>query len=508
VRIGEVFNGVFDDDVGWRPATGAIKPVHVANGLFRAVQGWYVDTGPIVALVAWEKHHGRDRLEQLPDRTLEALLIKFPGVFEVYRGRHAAFERMRRYVRGILNADRAVFPAADRSSLTLSCGMMVSRDPMDKGVGDFAAALVGNPADEATLAALLLKALQANEPDDPVTAVVWPLLLNLEADPSVGQTGRQPVVPKRRAALERPHARWIVEQLQAAAATLAGHEQRERNRLRTLQRSTQFTVAALHAHAQAISADSEPTLRVPLLLTASGRDAETSRASELTLDALYRRFENWITARLADRIRTGRQLAPVEDSTAPLESEAAEKWLAHVGGAKGNGAEPSGETVRRRRAALREALQSTSSDVAGALARALMQSYLVEFESGGPQPFLQGLARRAGLFYPHFQGRSKQKRVAPSVPMVDMLVRACVRVGDELPFEDFLEQLWLRFGLVTGGRVSLQPSDFHLLREAHVEVDPCALATNCERFVDQLVAMGLARRYADNVTFVGDSYAG
>src|SRR5262245_10549584 len=135
MRIGEVLNGVFDDDVGWRPATGAIKPVHVANGLFRAVYGRYFDIEPIVELVAGETHG-----QPISDRGFVQLLARHPGAYDSYRDREDAFDRMRRYTRGILAADGAVFPSAENSALTLSTARMISRDAMDRGVGDFASA--------------------------------------------------------------------------------------------------------------------------------------------------------------------------------------------------------------------------------------------------------------------------------------------------------------------------------------------------------------------------------
>jgi hypothetical protein len=39
MRIGEVLDRVYDEEVGWRPVSGAIKPVHIANGMFRALTG-------------------------------------------------------------------------------------------------------------------------------------------------------------------------------------------------------------------------------------------------------------------------------------------------------------------------------------------------------------------------------------------------------------------------------------------------------------------------------------
>ena len=58
MKIGEVLNEVFDADVGWRPSSGAIKPVHVANGLIRELQGAVYDVRDLHEFVVWFQWKG------------------------------------------------------------------------------------------------------------------------------------------------------------------------------------------------------------------------------------------------------------------------------------------------------------------------------------------------------------------------------------------------------------------------------------------------------------------
>ena len=85
-----------------------------------------------------------------------------------------------------------------------------------------------------------------------------------------------------------------------------------------------------------------------------------------------------------------------------------------------------------------------------------------------------------------------------------MIVRACVPVGEALALDDFLTRMWERFGIVAGGRRSDSHGDAEVLARHGLHVDAGALEANTELLVIQLTAMGLARRYADNVAFVGD----
>jgi hypothetical protein len=212
---------------------------------------------------------------------------------------------------------------------------------------------------------------------------------------------------------------------------------------------------------------------------------------------------------LAIRIAKGQ---PLESGSAEAltikRRDKARRFLESVEAAGRTGGKPAASVIARRTAAFEEALELNGRDISGSLAAALVESYLDEFESGGPRPFLQKLGRTAGLLFPPFAGRSKEKRISPSVTMLDTLVRACVPVGELIPVEDAFQALWLRFGLIVGGRVNTEPTDLELLERTGIQLDPTDLDENVELFVDECVRLGLARRYADNVSLIGDAYAG
>jgi hypothetical protein len=116
--ISDILNRVFDEDVGWRPLSGSIKPVHVANGLARAIQGTHYAVTDLNRLIVWMKHG-----EELKERSLDELLGSTMGpAIQAFAGDPRGFERLRRFARGMLNADNGVYPAA--SSYTLTCGQM------------------------------------------------------------------------------------------------------------------------------------------------------------------------------------------------------------------------------------------------------------------------------------------------------------------------------------------------------------------------------------------------
>jgi hypothetical protein len=271
-----------------------------------------------------------------------------------------------------------------------------------------------------------------------------------------------------------------------------------------------FACVATHVHAQALAGGGELDKRPPALLALAGhRRSDVGLASERSVDAIYVHFERWLGQRVAKRVSDGVPLSAGEE---PLEvtttdGRTARSILGKIGvGSKPHDPPERDEVDTRYQTYATKLREIGPSDPALVMGHALVQCYAREYESGGPKSFLQALGRKVGLLYPHFQGRAREKRVRPSVPILDMLVRACVEHGHAVDLGEFLERLWGRFGLVVGGRRSQDWDDAAYLDQWGLPVEIDDLAANTEAFVDQLSLMGLARRYPDGVTFVGDGY--
>ena len=137
----------------------------------------------------------------------------------------------------------------------------------------------------------------------------------------------------------------------------------------------------------------------------------------------------------------------------------------------------------------------------------IVQCYLNEYTSGGPRQFLGGVGRKAGIIFPHFQGRSKDKRIRPSVAILDVLVKSCCPTTEPIPFNQFLDRLWKCFGIITGGRMGDTGSDREILLRNGIDVSQTDLEENNLGLISHLVDIGLARRYPDNIAYVGKYHA-
>jgi hypothetical protein len=509
MRIGEILNAVYDRSVGWRPATGALKPVHIANGLFRDLTGEYFDTKRIVHfLIPWKK---KNDPQADPKRTYQYLVEEAPSErYTAFQGggqQRDRFERLREYTRGVLAADGAVFPKPTDSSLTLTCRQMISSDRFDKHVGRFAADILRGQDGAGTLAQHLKGCLKrgSETPVDPLTFLAWPLL-SRDAEPVSQRSARtRPTENKR--------LKEFFTSLEHGAAALASHEASQGNRLATLQRAVHFSVLALLGHAQVLAVNGSIGKRVPLLVAMDApKGSRLARASEESLIRYYDAFDGWLATQLGVRLTKEQPLIYTSDADSTQEEamppiptlrrDSVEKWLKNIRTDKDE--VPSADALTDRICLYEQALSKVGKDDPGLLlGETLVQCYRHEYSSGGPRQFLSGVGRKAGVIFPHFQGRSKEKRVRPSVAILDVLVKSCTPVGEPIPIHDFLETLWTRFGIIVGGRVADTGGDHELLATHGIDVSQGDLNVGTAAFIDQLVQIGLARRYPDNITYVG-----
>jgi hypothetical protein len=497
MHIGEVIDGVCDDDIGWRPASGSTEPVHVADGLVRALQGSSFDPDYLHRLLVWWKKNGNIVVDE--QRSSRTLMLDRDSPFGHLATSLQDFEKTRRYVSSRMSADRGLYSALEDTSVTLTCGRMATRDTNEGGLGEFAAFLLGGK-NNGSLAGEVLRCISTTLPDEALTALECPVRL----DEAKGNRGASKIGKARK----QRHNREVFQAIRDAGGCLATHERQQSNRLQTLERAVRFACVAVHAHAQALASGGDLEKRPPGLVAIRGpRSSKLGIASERALERIYAGFEAWLAERVGKRLAAGQPLTGDEVLLAPsLDGRKVRAMLARITTAAGRHREPDKECVDARYDAFVAKLRELGdADPARVLGHTLVHCYASEYRtSGGPRPFLQGIGRRVGLLYPHFVGRVRDERVRPSLPVLDLLVRACVPAGEVVGLRVFLERLWTRFGLIVGGRRSGAWDDGAYLDRFGVPVEIDDLAANTEAFVDELALMGLARRYPDGVTFVGN----
>ena len=167
---------VCDREFGFQPLNFSIKPVHVANGLARALTGRSYTTDALARTlrryvvrqtlgVEQERHPNKEILEEYAD-AFEPLGGTEPDPQRLGRLRELSLD--------VLGADGAVFDQADKSSYTLANKRFVTKDPSDRRAGLFLARLLRADQGNADAADYLLELLTSES--DGWTTLALPLL--------------------------------------------------------------------------------------------------------------------------------------------------------------------------------------------------------------------------------------------------------------------------------------------------------------------------------------------
>ena len=493
---GELLRRIYEEEFGFIPVNASMKPVHVANGLYRRLCEVSYDHRPLaVVLRQYVKNQRGGVVEERLSNS--EVLGRYPGMFTDVHGNRPPDERMTRFralANETLGADNAVFPT--HASFTLSHRQMISSDISDAGAGDFIAAFLtaGRPQVKPG-AADLIRAL-LGEDADPWTTIAWPLL----------GAGAERDSPLAGAALERAGRAMpllgtdtsgqfespTLRALRLHFERLAAYEELHGAKLATLRRLIMFGVFTLHVHmirrcGEQLGHGPRPPILLDLF---EGRKRSLREASAATLQGALRAIEQIVIHRI--RAELG---SLCEDGDA----------AAHLARLARN---PDTARIRTEYSAH---LQGDSLD---ALTEAYWVAGYEELKLGSrkglPWNALLGLGRRAGYLLPYDdrgRGGKEHKRYGASAEFAEIIVAATVPPGDPVEFDVFLDRLRDSFGIVVGRRADfeiirrndLQPSGAH---QKSVSVNENDLRANVTAFRDLIVDIGFAKSYADGRTIV------
>lgn len=486
----EFLEAVYDEEFGFLMTNFSIKPVHVANGLARALTRRTYDTTAVTRLV---RRYVRDQklgvdVERYPNSdVLGDYAAAFarphslePDALRVTRLRSLAFD--------VLAADSAVFPT--QQSFTLSNERFVTRDPSDVGMGLFLTRLLTAPPTERADAADYLRELLQSE-SDPWTTLALPVLkLGEPRQEELSEEAKERIA--RSAHLfENAEGHLVsstLRNLRDAYDRLARFERHSGSKLNSLRRLMLFGCFVLYVHAIARWSEREGHApRPPILLDLfDGTVISVADASRATLRAAGDAIDGVVRSRFHEHVVSNF-------------GTTAKEIAAAVPGA-GLGA---------RTETLYETYVAGGTDPADALARAMAED-AIDREREAPIGSLIELGRRAGFLAPwsnQGRGGKLRKRYTATAEFLETLVAATVEPDDPVEFPEFLERLREQFGVVVGRpeddgvirRTNLRDDDFW---PAIVSINEEDLRRNVEEFRELLVESGYAKAYADGRTMV------
>jgi hypothetical protein len=486
----ELLESVFDEEFGFLMTNFSIKPVHVSNGLARALTGRTYDTTAVTRLV--RRYVRNQKLGVDEERFPNAeVLAEFGAAFQGPRGHDPDAQRLTRLRSlsfDVLAADGAVFPG--QQSFTLSNERFVTRDPSDVGMGLFLARLLMAEPKGRTDAATYLRDLLQSE-SDPWTTLALPVL-------EFGDVREETVSPEIAERIAKSEhlfgesggqmASPTLRHLRDAYDRLGRFERNAGSKLNSLRRLMLFGCFVLYVHAISRWSEREDQApRPPILLDLfDGTLISVADASRATLRAAGDAIEGVIRSRFHEHVAS-------EYGTTGKQIEAA----------------LNGAGLGERAEALYRTYCEGGTEPVDALARAAAED-AIDKEREAPIGSLIELGRRAGFLAPwsnQGRGGKLRKRYTSTAEFLETLVAATVEPDDPLEFPEFLDRLRDEFGVVVG-----RPEDDAVIRHTNlrdeefwaavVSINEEDLRRNVEEFRELIVESGYGKAYADGRTMV------
>ena len=280
-----------DCELGFQPLNFSIKPVHVANGLARALTRRSYTTDALARTL--RRYVVRQTLGVEQERhPNNEILSEYGDAFEPLHGSGPdshRLSRLRALSLDVLGADGAVFDQEDKSSYTLTNERFVTKDPSDMRSGHFLARLLQAGHGDANEAADLLLDLLTSE-GDPWTTLALPLLQfgEVREENTHGEAAQRAAMADHLFATADGRLRSrTLSILRDSFDRLARFERIGGSKLNSLRRLVLFGCFVLHVHSISRWSERNPARpRPPILLDMSdGKMKSVRDASRASLRA-------------------------------------------------------------------------------------------------------------------------------------------------------------------------------------------------------------------------------
>lgn len=462
-----------DKYVGFSPNTASIKPVHLANGLFRAVVGQTFETEALNRFVFWQKDNGEVPKGHDLDTIYNYLTDQHR--LDPAEVKKDDLKRLRVLLKDILNADSGVYMHKDRmESYSAGYQGFLSEDRIAQDGGELIAAWLTER--HSPLVDYVQKKLTAG--DDAITYLAGPLLgeplkvVPVTLDPNLPflyHYADLPPVPQR-----------LWAGLTQASATLSQHLFDHPNKLFGLRLTTLFASFVLIRHLACLESYYVPGAAdntIPFLLDFSdGSNEPVGRASLMSYTLICQsvsRFYAWAFAERLKQIITPEQLLqepPPTYRNKPLSAEAGEIW----------------------RLALLEIDRAPDPYLVAGQA---LYDAMAQDAQANPIIYLRQLGHRSGLLWPPVNTQPS-KRFVVQQDMLEMLIRGVIQPGKSVNLSVLQDRLWSHYGIIVGGRGI---DEARLLQQGVYQADSTALKENQRRFAERLSQLDFAHMLADGV---------
>ena len=460
VAIEDANKWVAERYVGFQPNTGRIKPVHVANGLFRQALGKkFCTKGLINILLCKDTQNVYSEC-----RTNEYITDEMPL---------DQFEELRTTLRSIVSVDDGVYEDG-MDSHSAANQVFVSNDRVGQESGQFIAAWLKKY--EPDLLRILIKSLE--DPQDEITRIFVPIL---PKDEEVHISRYS--LPEENLLLNGGNtsgaADTLIGEFKCAGHTLAKNLEGSESTLYSVRLIVRYACLQVIRHMANLERfyleeELEPQ---PLLLMFADNPG-IKLVSKNTYSAACQAMSRFYAFAYGKYLEDKLLLEP--DELLELQPPTLRGKL-----------RPGGEDIWKDAISYRDDF----NDPYSALGNSMFE-LVTSHRNYGPVEYFRTLGRKIGISQPKNQTHQWYK---PKPEMMDLLLKCALVPGETVELHELIERLWRRFGFVIGARGGCIEA---LVRARAPFVTHEMLKENEGAFARSLVENGLARSLPDGVLMI------
>lgn len=468
------------------PTSNSTKPMHIANGFFRACTGEVCNVQDIHEWVISERRTDGKAI------TSEDLKEKYVDILEYGADENSDnIKEVRFLLEKVFNPDATVYPSYANSVLNISSHWLIKdRIDSEARIGDFIYNILAVPKDgQASRIIELTQRALKNDKDD-ITRLIKPIL-----GAKVIQGERQTKTEKDFVEIDMNFSKGVIRDGYDAIAENMIFMEQANNSLLFLKRIINYATFATVFYLIDVNHAMYNAVRVPLLLDSGIGLSAIEAASEECYKSGKKEVENFYINCIKERL-----------SSEIVNHNSEEECMSYIEKS------PFDETNEKKdeRGLVKRYFSAyvQSGDLPiDALAKALqMALYTFTYSNNTPSDFCRVCGGRSGLVGP--KGNAATKRLLIDRFLLETIALSVVspqELENGMEFKEFGKRLREKYNIIIGTDVELE---YELLENANIaQLVPGdlrgELANNAKGIADMLNSMNLAKRYADGVTIIG-----
>ena len=460
------------------PTSNSTKPMHIANGFFRACTGEVCNVQDIHEWVISERRTDGKAI------TSEDLKEKYVDILEYGADENSDnIKEVRFLLEKVFNPDATVYPSYANSVLNISSHWLIKdRIDSEARIGDFIYNILAVPKDGQVSRVIELTQRALKNDKDDITRLIKPIL-----GAKVIQEERQTKTEKDFVEIDMNFSKGVIRDGYDAIAENMIFMEQANNSLLFLKRIINYATFATVFYLIDVNHAMYNAVRVPLLLDSGIGLSAIEAASEECYKSGKKEVENFYINCIKERL-----------SSEIVNHNSEEECMSYIEKS------PFDETNEKKdeRGLVKRYFSAyvQSGDLPiDALAKALqMALYTFAYSNNTPSDFCRVCGGRSGLVGP--KGNAATKRLLIDRFLLETIALSVVspqELENGMEFKEFGKRLREKYNIIIGTDVELE---YELLENANIaQLVPGdlrgELANNAKGIADMLNSMNLAKRY-------------